>query len=72
MFYLKLVVVLANIIAQFETYAEVKLARPNMLVIPLSEFPNDPEFIKQDSLKQIRANEVFYINNKGMTVAVVA
>ncbi len=51
----------SSVIERFKKYKEVKLAIPNRQGIPLSDFPNDPKFVEQDSLKQIRANEVFYI-----------
>ncbi|RKZ80788.1 MAG: hypothetical protein DRR19_23060, partial [Candidatus Parabeggiatoa sp. nov. 1] len=34
-------------------------------------FPNDPEFLRQDSLKQIRANEAWYIARGNIPVTVI-
>ena len=61
----------SNVIARFEKYPEVSWARPNRWGRPAGHFPNDPEFPAQESLTQIRANEVFYIAKGKMTVAVV-
>ncbi len=35
------------------------------------KFPNDPEFLRQNSLKQIRANEAWYIARGNIPVAVI-
>jgi len=61
----------SNVIARFEKYPEVSWARPNRWGRLDSHFPNDPKFPTQESLTQIRANEVFYIAKGNMTVAVV-